>query len=229
MRIMKYTIRIATAIAMILGVGLVHGAWTSRWRLPPALKEVAGRIEALPTELGAWTMKADQELSPRELAMTGAVGHISRVYSRQKDGHTDAVSVLLLTGLAGNISTHTPDACYPGSGYTLGNPEKFSRRYGEYDRTAEFQTALAERGGTDPSSLRIFWSWRSSKGWSSPEVARWAFASEPMLTKLYVVREVGNSKVDPKDDPCNAFLAELLPVLDQAVAPSPQPTQDSAK
>jgi hypothetical protein len=134
------------------------------------------------------------------------------------------VSVLLLCGLPGNISTHTPDACYPGVGYTLGNGQRFIHRYGVPERAAEFQTAVASRAGTKPSSLRLYWAWHGSSGWSSPENPRWAFAAEPVLSKLYIVRETGGVAVDPKADPCAQFLSLLLPKLDRVMSPSGQPS-----
>jgi hypothetical protein len=224
---MKNTILTAAAIAMIVGVGLVHGSWTSRWRVPPALKAVAQRLEALPTEIGDWTVKDNYEMPPRELAMTGAVGYISRLYVHAGDGQS--VNVLALTGLPGNIATHTPDACFPGAGYTLGGQQRFSRPYGEHERPAEFQTALAERGGTNPSLVRLFWSWRSTKGWSAPDDARWAFAAEPMLTKVYITREIVGPKVEPKLDPCTQFMDELLPLIDEAVAVTARPPQVASR
>ena len=124
---------------------------------------------------------------------------------------------------AGAITTHTPDACYPGAGYTLGNAEKFELKYGAGQR-AEFQTAVASRNGANPSYLRLYWAWRSSQGWSAPEDARWALAAEPMLSKLYVVRETVGAKIAPKDDPCDGFMTLLLPALDSAMSdPTKQP------
>lgn len=213
---MKNTIRIIAALGLILGAGLVHGAWTNRWGVPPALAELAGRIKALPRSLGDWKAGEDRELGPRELAMTGAAGYISRTYTNPDKGL--AVSVLLLSGLPGDISTHTPDACYPGTGYTLGEHEFYVRKYGDPAQSAQFRTAIATKGGANPSTLRIFWAWRGSKGWSAPEEPRWTFAAEPSLTKLYLVREIGGARADPKNDPCNEFMALLLPELDRLIA-----------
>ena len=50
--------------------------------------------------------------------MAGAVGYISRLYKNPGKGLE--ISVLLLSGLPGDITTHTPDACYPGAGYDPG-------------------------------------------------------------------------------------------------------------
>ena len=218
---MKNPIYTVAALALIVGSGLVHGAGTNRWRTAPALADLAARLESVPTVLGDWTATS-QAIPPGELAMAGAVGQISRVYTNPTNGL--AVSVLLLCGLPGNISTHTPDACYPGAGYTLGNSEKFVHRYGVPERAAEFQTAVASRTGTNPSYLRLYWTWHATGGWSAPEHARWAFAAEPMLSKLYVVRETGGVAVDPKSDPCAQFMSLLLPQLDRVMLPSSQAT-----
>jgi hypothetical protein len=218
---MKNTIRIAVALVLIVGTGLVHGAWTNRWRPSPGLTELAARLNTVPDVLGDWKVSSKRELPSRELAMTGAVGYISRTYTNP--GKALAVSVLLLSGLPGAITTHTPDACYPGAGYTLGNAEKFELKYGAGQR-AEFQTAVASRNGANPSYLRLYWAWRSSQGWSAPEDARWALAAEPMLSKLYVVRETVGAKIAPKDDPCDGFMTLLLPALDSAMSdPTKQP------
>ena len=164
---MKNPVYTVAALALIVGSGLVHGAWTNRWRTAPALAELAARLESVPTVLGDWTATS-QAIPPRELAMAGAVGQISRVYTNPTKGLT--VSVLLLCGLPGNISTHTPDACYPGAGYTLGNGQRFVHRYGVPERAAEFQAAVASRAGTKPSSLRLYWAWHGSSGWSAPRI-----------------------------------------------------------
>ena len=210
---MKNTIRITAALVLIIGTGLVHGAWTNRWRIAPAIAELAGRLDTLPKQIGEWT-SVSRELPADEVTMTGAAGYISRVYSNPGKGLS--VSVLLLTGLPGDITTHTPDACYPGAGFALGAMDPYSFKYGT--RSAQFRTAVASRGGPNPSSLRLFWAWHSSKGWSAPEDARWELGGEPMLSKLYVVRETAGAAIDPKEDPANEFMALLLPELDRIMA-----------
>jgi hypothetical protein len=212
---MKNTLRILAAVVLIAGAGLVHGAWTNRWGAPPALTELASRLQTLPKTLGDWT-SVDRELGARELEMAGAAGYVSRLYTNPARGF--AVSVLLLTGLPGNIATHTPDACYPGAGYALGASEDYDRKYGPEEQIAQFRTAIAAKGGPTPSTLRIYWTWHSSKGWSAPEEARWTLGAEPFLTKLYLVRETSGAKVDPKADPCNELINRILPELDRLIS-----------
>jgi hypothetical protein len=226
---MKNTVRILAAGVLIAGAGLVHGAWTNRWGASPALLKLAGRLQTLPKVLGDWT-SVDREMDSRELGMTGAVGYISRRYTNRAKGIS--LDVLLLTGLPGHIASHTPEACYPGAGYALGEPEGFTCKYGPEEKTAQFRTAIAAKAGPSPFVLRIYWSWHGTKGWSAPEDARWTFSAEPRLTKLYLVRENSGAKVDPKTDPCNEFMTIILPELDRLISEpshSSEATQSAAQ
>ncbi len=211
-------IRIAMAAAVIIGAGLVHGVWTNRWGASPALVELAVRYESVPMVIGDW--KATPfELGVRERRMAGAEACLARVYRNARSGAS--VSVLLLGGLPGEIAAHTPDVCYQGAGYVLDSPAAYS--YQPRDREgphAELLTALAARGGANPSVLRIFWTWHTSKGWVASEGVRWKYASDPMLSKLYIVRETGGAPVEPDRDPCKEFLDVLLPELDRALCPA---------
>jgi hypothetical protein len=154
--------------------------------------------------------------------MAGAVACLSRRYTNPSRGV--AVTVLLLGGLPGKISTHTPDVCYPSAGYRLESPVSLARPYGPEGRRAEFRTALARRDGTDPSVLRIFWGWNASAGWSAPDEPRWAFGPASALCKLYVVRETAGAVGKPDDDPCHDFLEVFLPELDRRVFSGPRPS-----
>jgi Protein of unknown function (DUF3485) len=211
-------IHITAVAALLLGVGLVHGAWTNRWRPSPVMAALAARFESVPMAIGDWTA-TPYEIGPRERKLAGAEACLARVYTNPGRGVT--VSVLLVGGLPGKISTHTPELCYTASGYDLGTPSAYDRRYGANGRRANFRTALATRGAANPSILRIFWTWHASTGWAAPGEPRWTFASEPTLCKLYVVRQAGGANVEPDRDPCNDFLDVLLPVLDRTVFAAP--------
>jgi hypothetical protein len=207
-------LRITVAATLIVGAGLVHGAWTNRWGPSPALAAMAARFESVPMVVGDWTA-TPFELGPRERRMAGAEAYLARVYTNAARG--TSVSVLLLGGLPCDIASHTPDVCYPGAGYALSTPATFEYRPRDDGRREGFRTATAARGGANPSVLRIVWTWHASSGWAAPEDARRAFASEPTLCKLYIVRDTGGAAVEPDRDPCNDFLDVFLPVLDRTV------------
>jgi hypothetical protein len=208
------TIRIFTAVALIVGTGLIYGAWTNRWGPSPALTALAGRFESVPMVIGDWKGEAF-ELAPEERAMAGAVACLARRYINSTRGVS--VSVLLLGGLPGLISTHTPDACYPGAGYSLDSSSPIKLPYGPERRQTEFRTALARRTGTNPSVLRIIWGWNASAGWKAPDEPRWEFGSASTLCKLFVVRETMGVAVAPERDPCGEFIDVFLPELDRCV------------
>jgi len=210
-------LRITAAAALIVGAGYVHGAWTGRWGPSPAMAALSARFASVPMAIGDWTATS-HELGAAERKMAGAEAWLSRVYTNP--GRGVSISVLLLGGLPGKMSTHTPDICYAGAGYELGPPAAYERRYGTDGRRAGFRTATAMRGGANPSALRIFWTWHASTGWAAPEDPRWTFAAERALCKLYVVRETGGAAVAPDRDPCNEFLDLFLPELDRAVFPA---------
>ncbi len=212
-------IRVCTALVLIVGTGLVHGAWTDRWRPAPVLVALANRFESVPMVIGDWKATAF-ELPAEDRAMAGAVACLSRRYTNASRGIS--VSVLLLGGSPGKISTHTPDVCYPGAGYTLDTPSAVQFRDGASEHLAEFRTAVATKVGTSPSVLRLFWSWNASNGWSAPGEPRWEFAPVPALCKLYVVRETAGVAVDPSNDPCKDFLNVFLPELDRLVFSTPK-------
>jgi hypothetical protein len=213
------TIRISAAVLLIVGAGLVHGSWTNRWRPSPELAALTAKFDSIPMVIGDWQGTAF-ELPAKERAMAGAVACLARNYSNPARGVS--VTVLLLGGLPGDISNHTPDICYPGAGYSLNATSAFDYRYGPGAKRAGFQTALAARGGVSPSVLRILWGWNASKGWTAPEAPRWSFASDPWLCKLYVIRETAGSAPKPEDDPCTDFLAVFLSEVDRRVFDSPK-------
>ena len=193
-------IRVSAAVLLIVGAGLVDGAWTNRWRPLPELVALTAKFDSLPMVIGDWEGTAF-ELA-RQRTGHGRRGglHLPEVL---ESGRGVTVSVLLLGGLPGDISNHTPDVCYPGAGYSLNASRPLITAMGQAEKRAGFRTGLAMRGGVSPSVLRILWGWNASKGWAAPEEPRWSFASEPWLCKLYVIRETGGSAVKPEDDPCS--------------------------
>jgi Protein of unknown function (DUF3485) len=207
-------LRITVAAALIVGAGYVHGAWTGRWGRSPEMAALAARFASVPMSIGDWSA-TPFELGADERKMAGAEAWLCRVYTNPRRGVS--VSVLLLGGLPGKMSTHTPEICYAGAGYDLGTPAAYNRPHGADGRRAGFRTAAAVRGGANPSTLRLFWTWHAATGWVAPENPRWTFAAEPTLCKLYIVRDTGGAAIDPDRDPCNDFMDLLLPELDRAV------------
>ena len=88
---------------------------------------------------------------------------------------------------------------------------------------AQFWTSDATRTRvTEETKVRLFWAWNGGEGWVASNDARQQFSRfrYPVLHKLYVIRDLAGpaAKAGPdKDEPCVAFLRELLPELDRTV------------
>lgn len=62
------TIRIFVAALLIVGAGLVDGAWTNRWRPAPELAALTAKFDSIPVVIGDWQGTAF-ELPAQERAM----------------------------------------------------------------------------------------------------------------------------------------------------------------
>jgi len=207
--------RLIGGIAILVGAGLIHGSWTNRWALSQTLETWGTRLEAVPMHIGRWEGRP-VTVNDREMAAAGATGFLSRQYRDTQSGAT--VSVLLVCGLPGDIASHPPTVCYPGSGFSLTAPEQLRLQSNSAGQTAEFQTAIAKRSRPEgPQTLRISWAWSDGSAWQVPDDPRLAFATAPALSKLYVVRQGVDPETNAADDPCRAFLEALLPELNQAL------------
>ena len=202
---------LAASVLVIAG-GAVHGYWTDRWQPPVAADEAAGRMAALPTDIGDW---AGSPLDVKDPHAGGVAGTLQRRYDNRRTG--DAVTVMLLCGRAGPVSIHTPEACYGASGFTFGGKSKAAVR----EHGGDFWTADATKTTpTGETRMRIYWGWNDGKGWAAPDDARWtyvAYRRAPVLYKLYVLRDLGGPPRTAKDDPCQAFLEAALPDLDSTL------------
>src|SRR5271155_874830 len=95
---------IASAFAVLVASGVVHGLWTDRWSDQADLAGAAKRLEKLPMTLGAWHgSNVEMEPDPR----SGLAGMIARRYVHATSGKV--VTLFLACGRSGPVCTHTPD------------------------------------------------------------------------------------------------------------------------
>jgi hypothetical protein len=204
--------------AVVISAGLLHGLWTNRWQTNRELDEAVARLRDVPRAVGDWHGE-EQDLGPDGIRGTGAAGFCCRRYENRRSRQT--VTVLLLCGRPGPVSVHTPDVCYEGAGYKMvGVPTAVGVPVGGEVPEAPFKTARFKGSVALPSELRVFWSWQAGGAWQAPEDPRLAFARQPALYKLYVIRrQAATAKGRPEEDPAVAFLKVFLPALDEALRP----------
>ncbi len=209
---MKRCLTLAAALAFLVFSGLVHGLWTDRWQKSAALEQALERVQRVPLHIGAWRgegLEGDADAFRR----SGAQRYWVRQYRHPR--HKTAITVILMCGRAGRMSVHTPEVCYRGAGYEMGD--------------AAVGLAVTPPSGPDGTlwtakftktsrvaDLRLYWAWNGAGRWEAAQSPRWHFRGLPFLYKLYVIRE----EIPPlpaADALMRDFLEHLLPALHAAL------------
>jgi len=213
---MKRLAGVLAVFAAVVLSGVVHGLWTDRWGTAEGPKAAAARLPAVPLTVGDWDGQ-EQEMNPRELQIAQAAGALKRTYVNRRNG--SVVSLLIVCGRPGPVAVHTPEVCYTGAGFDpVGGAVKQAVSGA---RPAEFWVRkLRKRDAAVPVNLRIFYGWSASGTWEAADNPRLAFARQPALFKLYVVRELPNADEPVEEDPSLDFLGAVLPQLERSLFPA---------
>jgi Protein of unknown function (DUF3485) len=219
--LMSRTLPYIVAMALILGSGLVAGVRANRWRDQTALTNASARLDQLPLKFGDWEGEPG-ELPARIIEQSEVSGYLLRRYHNRR---TNAdVSIFLGCGRPGPVSVHSPEVCYVGGGYEIfGEPRRFpvsaiSEGADGAFVVTDFRNPPSQIGGY----LRIFWGLTTAGEWDVPQSPRLAFATAPVLFKLYVYRSLANPAEEVESDPCIALIRELLPELNKSLFPESQ-------
>jgi Protein of unknown function (DUF3485) len=217
---MTFGMRVGTnlvALAIIVSAGITQGLWSGRWSGSDALERRASEIARIPIAVGEWKGQ-DLPLDRRTQEAAGIEGYVIRRYVNRRG---EGVTALLVCGRPGPISAHTPEVCYPGAGFEETAP-KVRLPVGVGSNPDEFWAAdFGHEEAASQTNLRIFYSWSTDGTWMASESPRMGFAGEPVLYKLYVIREMGSKKEQPRDDPTIGFLGQFLPEVRSALFPRP--------
>ncbi len=208
---MKRTPVLIMSVILVAGGAVVHGAATHRWS---ALAPPASRAEAIHGQvlnLGA----ASQEDVPSELP----IKERSRVTCRRynfPNTEMGAVVVSITSGPPGAVSTHTPDVCYPGSGYkTLAAPKKETVDLPGGGKATMMVAVYEKKSATSVDRQRIRWCWSVDGNWDVPGSPRlhlpYLRANE--LYKLYIVTPEpsrDDERTESDSPAAKAVVAEVL-------------------
>jgi hypothetical protein len=182
----------------LVGAGaVVHGATTHRWTVFAAGTGRAPALHAYVVRYGDFQF----EEVPNDLPLKEKSTATSRAYvspSRQL-----SASITLISGPAGSVSTHTPDVCYPASGYkTVRPPQRETIDLPDGGQVSYYVAEFEKKTATRTDRYRVRWSWTADGTWQAPDRARFAFLRVPELFKLYIVTPVPEAGRDrPAEDP----------------------------
>src|SRR5262249_10544907 len=204
------------ALVILIASGAVHGVWTDRWTVSAALAAATDKLADVPLTVGEWDAEA-LAMDPEQQAAAGISGYAQRRFTHRRTGQS--LSVLIVCGRAGPVAVHPPEVCYTASGFELVGPRTRHSLGPEASQApAEFFVGhFVKKTDATPLHLRIFWSWSSNGAWSAPDDSRIAFASKPVLYKLYLVRPMARGDEPVDEDPGLEFLRLLLPQLQQTL------------
>ncbi len=197
----------------MLSSGAVSGVFTSRFAPLANLEAIAQRAQ-LPPEVGDWIGR-EMTVTAQELNAAGAASIVRRVYTDRQSGTT--IGMTLICGRAGPVSKHTPEVCYPNSGFeAVSQPARITINGENSDR---FWVQRFRKPGVGQGFVSVVYGWNTGGKWVSPDNPRFAFGRLPVLFKLYAVSESPNDESLEKENPCVALLRALLPQLNQSLTP----------
>lgn len=201
--------------ALIAGAGMLHGDWTDRWETTPTV-DFAG-LDSIAGSVAKWDGQP-MEIADEQRVIVNAMGDWGRRYIHRSSG--DIVSVLILAGRPGPMSTHTPDVCYPSSGYELVEgpaPHTLSNNQAkETTIEAQFQRATFRKDEAGVARyVTVHWAWSADGAWGAPDYPRLTYSSHPLLYKIYFVSESPHfeENVSERNDPCIELARQLLPAV----------------
>ncbi len=185
----------------------LHGMWTYRWGASPQGNLNVDLLSPLEGPIGDWE-PAEKLEKPRDAQMHT----VTRRFLSLKDNRLLIVSQI--SGIPGHVATHTPDVCYPGSGFaqkTAIEKEMFLLPNGG---VAEFWRAdFKKTTATGSETVRVRWAWSTDGVWNAPSWPRWFYARAPVLHKLYIVHPLSEEEDLSNKDPYKDFVAPLIAQL----------------
>jgi hypothetical protein len=152
---------------------------------------------------------------------------ISRDYRNTQTG--ERVGLWLIVGHARDISAHTPDVCYPASGFEIRARENSLYPIvvpGLPDAPFWTNTFYKEDRLTGRTLNRVFWAWFNPEAdenegkvaWEAPSNARWRFGNTRALYKMYFTSDMHDQTETAEQSPCVHFARDFLPVVDKVLS-----------
>lgn len=212
-------LKVGLAVAL-LSASAAGRAWQSS-RVDQVLR--AGRkppfaLKDLPMQMGPW-MGRDEFVDEQVIRTTGSTDSIFRSYQNQVTGQR--VSLLVLFGPCTEMYGHTPEVCYPATGYTQVK-DAIPRVVESGGSSWPFRELVYAKGEGGQAEVQdVFYTWRYSGKWTPKPSTYQEFERMPSMFKVQAARRIVNAKeLDLLDvgNPCEASLALLMAEIDRRIA-----------
>ena len=174
-------------------------------------------LKSLPYTLGDWkaSVGVEEKLDDQIARLAGTTDYLIRTYADEMTGVS--LTVLIIFGPAEAVYGHTPQVCYPSTGYS--QAEAVAVR--AVPPLARFQSAVFTRdAGGSVERQEVHHAFRHDGAWS-PEANRRRFSKAPDLFKVQVARRIAAGERRDRDNPSEQFLALLVAEIDRRLAAVP--------
>ncbi len=190
----------------------------------------------IPKKLGDWEMISggEDKLDALTMRIAGGTDHIIRSYANKFTGVS--LNFLLLYGPAEPVTPHTPEVCYPASGFAsrddAANREiKFKTREAKDSRAiegqAQFKSAsYSKASGRSTIHEVVYYSFRLDGKWANWIGGRKLMRRNPGVFKLQVQRRIVDRESLEQGDPIEDFLAALLSEMETEIPGSGRELDD---
>jgi hypothetical protein len=218
---------IAVGLLLIVGLTYIQIRMTDRLSGTNFTAEQGAELlKLVPKNVGDWSGD-DMPVDPSVQKGAGAIGAVSRAYRNSKTG--EKVDLWLIVGHARDIAFHTPDVCYPASGFEARSKENSLYPMviqGLPDAPFWTNTFYRENELSGRQLIRVFWSWYNPDSmendgavkWEAPGNARWQFGNSRALYKMYFTSEMHDPMETAEQSACLRFAREFMPEVDKALA-----------
>lgn len=190
------------------------------WGVPGAeAAEMGKRFAQVPKVIGNWV---GEDLPVDELVKNtaGAVNYVSRRYTNEETGRT--VTLWLIVGHSRDVCRHTPNICYPASGFRQdGIQIKYHMDLPSGETSDFFTGKFIKDDAFGRRVERVFWAWNHPEydDWEAPDYPRVHYGLSRALYKVYFTSDVLVDE-DTADENVAAEFAELmLPKINEALFP----------
>jgi len=176
-------------------------------------------LKEIPNILGTWRALegAETTLDPEIAKIAGSSDHVIRTYADDKSG--ERVTVLLLYGPAQAVWGHTPEVCYPASGFKTVIPSREVQiPLEDAARKVAFREALYGKTRAGATALHeVYYSFLNAGEWRSEMSGQWKqFRYHPGMFKIQVERQVKSAHLG--DSPAQSLLALLVEEIEKRSA-----------
>ena len=191
-------------------------------------------LKEIPQKLDGWHLMDGSAtvLDPLTTRITGSIDHTIGNYINEQTGVT--VTLLALFGPAEPMLPHTPEVCYPSSGYKMMGGIVDRNVKLDDGKILRFRTDIfVKSGGRAPIQEMVYHSFRHDGDWIPTVNMKNSPRKNPLIYKVQVVRRMVAGEQRTKEEPIEGFLRKMIPELERMIAsggpelPPAEPVQTS--